>query len=94
MLKQAGELPAFYPGDAEMHFRAADMPGGELFCAAFNIGFDPIEKLEIVFDRAVTRIEKLMPDGTRKEIAFVQEGEKYILDTACYTLDPVVIIAS
>ena len=94
MLKQAGELPAFYPGDAEMYFRAADMPGGELFCAAFNIGFDPIEKLEIVFDRAVTRIEKLMPDGTRKEIAFVQEGEKYILDTACYTLDPVVIIAS
>lgn len=93
MLKQTGELPSYYPGDAEMYFRAADMPDGGLLCAAFNIGLDPIENLELVFDRDITLIEKVMPDGSRKEISFSREGEKYVLDTACNTLDPIVLIA-
>ena len=93
MLGQTGELPVYYPGDEEVYVRAADMPDGKLFCAFFNIGLDPIDKLEIVFDRTISKIEKLMPDGTKKEIEFRVEDDNYILNSECNTLEPVVIFA-
>ena len=35
----------------------------------------------------------LMPDGSLKEIPFVKNGEIYQLDSACNTLEPVIIFA-
>lgn len=91
MLRKTDELPAYFPGDEEVYLRVADMPDGGLFCAVFNLGLDPIEKLDMVFEKTISKIEKLLPDGTRKEISFMVDGDKYILDTECNTLDPVVI---
>ena len=91
MLKSTNELPVYYPGDEEIYLKAADMEDGGLFCAIFNIGLDPIEKTELVCSFKASKFEKLMPNGEIKEIPFTYENGKYILDTPCNTLDPVVV---
>ena len=76
-----------------MYFRAADMPDGGLFCAMFNIGLDPIEQIEMVFNRKISEIKILTPKGTQKPVAFKQESGRYILDLSCVTLEPVILFA-
>ncbi len=91
ILREAGELPVWCPTDEEIYLRAADAPGGTLFCAVFHLGLDPIESLTLACDRPVTRIQQLMPDGTRADIAFTKEGETLHLATPCRTLEPVIL---
>ena len=91
LAKIMGELPVYYPGDQEVYLRAADMEDGTLFVAAINISLDPIEKLSLVFEKEVSKIETLMPDGSRREISFRKDGEEYILDTPCNILTPVIL---
>ena len=92
MLRMAGEAPLWYPHDEEVYLRAADMDDGGLFCAMFNLGLDPIEEVELCVDRPVSRIEKLMPDGTLRALSFTEKNGVFTLDTACYTLDPLVLL--
>ncbi|MBE6611972.1 MAG: hypothetical protein E7632_05730 [Ruminococcaceae bacterium] len=91
MLSDAGELPAYCPSDAEIYMRAADMEDGGLFAAIFNIGLDPMDETEIVCEREVSRIERLMPDGSRRPVDFTKNGSICTLDCPCSTLDPVVL---
>ncbi len=91
IISQMGELPVYYPNDEEVYFRCADMDDGRVFCAVFNIGLDPIEKLELVCDFEVKGFERLMPDGSCSMVEFERLGNKYILNIPCGTLDPVVL---
>ena len=91
LMEQLGQLPVYYPGDEEMYLRAADMEDGGLFAALFNLGFDPIENLELVCQNPVKRIEKLMPDGSRRAVDFAQDGSTLKLNCPCNTLDPVIL---
>lgn len=91
ILKRMGELPIYYPGDEEVYLKCADMNDGCVFCSVFNIGLDPIDKLELCCDFSAKKFEALMPDGTTQEIAFSLNGEKYTLDIECNTLSPVVL---
>lgn len=93
ILRKTGNLPVYYPEDEEVYFKAADMPDGGLFCALFNIGLDPIDNVELCFERNVTRIEKLMPDGSVKAVNFEVKDGRYITNEPAYTLDPLVLIA-
>ncbi len=93
MLKQTDEYIAYYPGDEEVYFRTAKADDGSIFCAVFNIGLDPIDKLELVFARKVEKIEQLMMDGSRKTLDFEVSGNNYTIETSCNTLDPVIIFA-
>lgn len=93
MMQRAGELPVYYPEDAEVYLRAADMPDGKRFCAVFNLGLDPIDALTLVSDRPVQSIERLLPDGTFAPVSFTtDENGTMTLDLPCLTLDPVVLI--
>jgi len=92
LMKLAGELPVYCPGDEEVYLKAADMPNGSLFCSIFNIGFDIIENIEIVCDREVSKIEYIAENGEFKEINFKKDGEKLVLDLSAYTLQPVILI--
>ena len=95
MMRMAGELPVYYPEDAEVYLRAADMADGRRFCAVFNLGLDPIDALTLVCDKPVTKIEKLMPDGSFRTIGFTEGNDGVLtLDTPAYTLDPVILILS
>ena len=70
------------------------MKNGALFTALFNIGLDPIEEVELMIRREVNKIEKLQADGTRKEVTYRKEGERYILDTYANTLEPLILFIS
>ena len=87
-----GELYIYYPGDEEMYFRAAKINDGSAFCALFNLGFDPIEKIKLVIYDDVNEILKLMPDGTYQSVSFEKDEETYVVDSECITLEPVILI--
>lgn len=92
MLRGTGELPVYYPNDEEVYLKCADMENGDLFCAIFNIGLDDINVLELVCDFKAKGFEMLLPDGsTKKLLDFSFDGKKYILDTSCNTLEPVIL---
>ncbi len=91
MVKIANELPIYYPNDEEVYLKAADMENGDLFCAVFNIGLDGIDALELVCDFEAKKFKKLMPNGEAKEIDFKFENNRYVLDTPCNILEPVVL---
>ncbi|MBO5312669.1 MAG: hypothetical protein J6B29_01755 [Clostridia bacterium] len=94
MLKQTGELVAYFPGDEEVYFKCADMENGDTFCAVFNTGMDLIEKLSLVCSFKARGFKRLMPNGSLKDVSYTNEGDTYILDEECKTLDPTVIIIS
>ncbi len=88
MMQSVGELPLYYPGDAEVYFRAADTDDGRRFCAVFNLGFDPIEDLPLVCDKPVSSITRLTPDGQWENVSFAQNDGRLTLDLTCQTLLP------
>ena len=92
LLSQAGELPVYYPNDEEVYMRVADMKDGGYFCSLLNIGFDPIEKLELVCCDKIAKIEKLMPDGRKEELTFACTEDRYVIETSCITLEPLVLL--
>lgn len=91
LLKQTGELVLYYPNDEEVYLKAADMENGQVFCALFNIGLDPIDKVELACSFDAKKFRALMPNGDIKEISFTKKNDKYILDISANILDPVVI---
>lgn len=91
MLRSVGELPIYYPGDAEMYLRAADMPDGGRFCALFNLGLDPIENLPLICDRPVTAVEVLQEDGTFCPISFRMQDGVLVTDCTCRPLEPLAL---
>lgn len=92
LAKDTGELPLYYTEDAEIYLRAAETKDGDLFCALFNLGFDPLEEICLYVARDVKKIQKLMPDGTYEDVGFKKDGDNIIVDSICNTLEPVVLI--
>lgn len=93
LMAETGELLAYYPGDAEMYFKAGLTEDGEIFSVAITTGFDYIERLEVAYCKNVEHVERLMPDGTWKSVDFERKGSILSLDTGCNTLEPVVLKA-
>jgi hypothetical protein len=92
LLKGCGQLPIYFPGDAEVYFRTAKTQEGEQFCAFFNIGLDPIEEITLVTEWKVTQVEKLAPDGSRVacNIHYDTDG-LLVVDEPAWILDPVIL---
>ena len=91
MLKPTGNLPVYYPNDEEVYLKVAEMENGEELVALFNIGLDPIEKIELACDFEPKTVKMLMPNGKSKKISFTKAGEKITLDAKANTLEPVVL---
>ena len=92
ILRDSGNLPLYYPDDAEVYIKAATTAEGNLFCAFFNIGFDPLEEIPLVVDRPVNRVRRLLSDGSYADIPFTVSGHLVTIETPAYTLDPVILI--
>ena len=90
-LKETGNLPVYYPDDAEVYLKVAEAPNDELFVAFFNIGLDPIENIVLNTDKDIKAIEMLDSDGERKPVAFTRDGETLTLDLPAFTLNPVIL---
>lgn len=91
LLLKVGEMPVYYPNDEEVYFKCADMENGKVLCALFNIGLDPIDKIELACDFDVKKFEVLLPSGEAKEVSFTRNGNAYVLEKSAQILDPVVI---
>lgn len=91
MLKTTGELPLFYAGDEEVYLKCADTQNGDTFCALFNLGFDPIEKIQLECSFIPTKVEYLTPEGQREEVGFKMNGDRVYIDMSANTLSPVIL---
>lgn len=84
-------LPVYYPGDAEVYVKAGKLKSGELMVVFTGVSADIIENIELCFDKQVSKIEMLMPNGERKELSFKVENGVYTLDESAYPLKPVIL---
>lgn len=94
LLKRVKQLPVYYPGDAEVFLRAYECTDGSLMCALFNLGLDTLEDIPLFTEKSISRVTRLMPDGTRAEIPFRTEDDTTVINTAAPTLEPVILFLS
>lgn len=92
LLRKSGNLPVYYPKDAEVYLRAANMSDGSLFVAFFNISLDPIEEITLVCERKVNSVKALQPDGSYKAVGFTEKDGVMTVDTPANILTPVILI--
>ena len=66
--------------------------GGKLYVSVGNEGEEiPPQELPLVFDRPVTRMERLLPDGTWEEVSFRMDGDVCRLNLTAQVFDPVIL---
>ncbi|MBQ8879853.1 MAG: hypothetical protein IJY69_03305 [Clostridia bacterium] len=95
VLSRAGALPIYYEGDEEVLVRTGRIKDGRLLAAFINLGYDPLEELDIVTDFAPTEISYLDPDGREIKLVFVlDEGGKVKVKTELMPMYPLVLILS
>lgn len=92
MLSNENKLPVYYPEDAEVYLKAANMKDGNLFCGFFNIGLDPLDEIPLTTDFDVKGIQILSNDGIWKDVKYKKNGDTYILEKSAGILDPVMIM--
>lgn len=94
ILSKRGHIPVYYPEDGEVYLRAGYLENGEIMAAFFNLGFDQLEDVPLVCSKKVSKIEKLMPDGTREECKFTEDNGVIRVAETMNTLIPVVLFIS
>ena len=92
LLKDSGEIPVYYPDDAEVYVKAAKTSDGRLFCAFINIGLDTLDEIPLVVDGEVLDVEVLCPDGCYSAVEFEKrDGGRIVLPISAGVLEPVVL---
>lgn len=92
ILSDLESLPVYYPDDAEVLMKAANMRDGGLMCAILDMSLDPIENFPLVIRRDVSEIKRLTPDGTYENVSFTRDGDLYTLDLTASVFDPVILV--
>lgn len=92
LLKESGNLPVYYPGDAEITLRAARTADGRLLVAVWNIGFDPLETLDLCLEKAAKSISLMLPDGSLAPIDFTVSDGVTAVSTRVEPMYPVILI--
>ena len=91
LLKENGELKAYYPGDEEVYLRLGKTSENAYMCALFNLGLDVIEEIELCTDFDVKKVTRMLPDGTEKEASFKKDGDRIQIEESANVLDPVIL---
>lgn len=91
ILKELGELPLYYPEDAEVFLKVARNENGRLFCAILNLGLDPIEDFPLNCEADVKEVSLLKADGTYENVPFVQNAERVELSLTANPYEPVIL---
>ena len=90
MVRLAGELPVYFPGDEEVYLKVGELNGGYI-ATIFNISLDPIENVALCCDFEPARFTALCENGDVREISFKRDNENFILDIPANPLNPVII---
>lgn len=95
IFKRAGALPIYYEGDEEVLMRAGKIKDGRLLSAFINLGYDPLDELDIVTDFIPEEITYLSPEGKEVKLDFVlSEGGRVKVMTELSPMYPLVLILS
>lgn len=92
LLKNSGNLPVYYPEDADVYLKAAHLPNGGLFTAVFNISLDPLDEVPLITEKPVSRVEVLTADGKWVPCPFRNEWDRTVIEKSVITLDPACFI--
>ncbi len=92
ILKEHGEDLVYYPGDAEVYLKTANMDDGGYFVSFINECADPIENIELIVNKKVEKVYKLDENGDRVEVKFTQKGDLVTLDCQSIVLQPVLLL--
>ena len=92
LFSRMGELPVYCKGDDEVYLKVADMPDGNTFCAIFDISLDEIENINLVSEKEIKGVKKLLHDGTWQSVGFEKAKDSYVIKTTATTLNPVILI--
>ncbi len=93
LLKRAGALPVWCEGDVELCLRAGYLSDERLLCTVFNLGFDPLETLELHLEKAPECINLLDKNGGEIPLSFTcTEGDLYSVNVRVEPMYPVIVI--
>jgi hypothetical protein len=93
IFNRAGALPIYYDGDEEVILRAGRIKDGRLLAGFFNLGYDPLEELDLVLDFTPNEITYLDPNGKEIDLEYTQSGEgKVKVKTKLEPLYPLVLL--
>ncbi len=93
LMKESGNLPVYYSGDAEVFLKTGITKSGERLTAIFDISFDKLEEIPLVFECKPKKIKRLMPSGELKDCEFINENGITTVNEAAETLNPVILIS-
>ena len=91
LMKESGNLPIYYPDDAEVYMKAGNLDD-KIFCAFVNIGLDNLGEITLVCERTIHRISLLMPNGEYTECSFTVSDGRIVVNAPAFILDPVIMI--
>ena len=92
LLCRMGKLPIYYVGDEEIYLRAARMKDDGMFCALFDLSFDPLDEIVFWSETPIGRGERLRSDGTWEPVGVrTLDRETYVIETEASPLDPVIL---
>lgn len=75
IFRRSGALPVYYDGDEEVLLRAGRIKDGRLLAGFFNLGYDPLEELDLVLDFTPNEITYLAPNGEEIGLEYTKLGE-------------------
>ena len=92
LLQRANALPVYCVGDDEICMKAGYINDGRLLVSVYELGIDPIEKLEIYLENQPKRITYMLSDGSEQEISFKEKTNNvYELDLRVEPLYPAIL---
>ena len=93
LLKRAGALPVYYPGDNEILLRAGFIKDNRLLVGIFDLSFDPMENIDLYLENKPGEIKMLTPDGDEIDVSWTEKGNNlYTIDVKIEPLYPVILL--
>lgn len=93
ILTRAGALPIYYEGDEEVLLRAGKIRDGRLLASFINLGYDPLDELDLVLDFTPSEIAYLDSNGKEIKLDFVlSEGGRCKVMTELQPMYPLVLL--
>jgi hypothetical protein len=88
LLRDAGEAPVCYAGDAEVYCRCADIGDtGAVFASFINVGLDQLDEIELSTEKTPASVERLSPAGEWIPQDFTVTDEGCVLTLTLPVLD-------
>ena len=91
LLSEAGVLPVYAAGDAEICLRAGYLPDGSLFAAAYPLGLDCGERLELCLSAAPRSVSLLHSDGRFRPVRYAFENGVCRVKTPVRPMMPILL---